>query len=381
MTMTKQYSEASSKILDADTIATKVEAVLGPDVTVIGRPPQAQRIKKRKGRGRAQRSIELVEAMTRIAHDCGPITGRGVGYKLFVAGLIPSMSRKDMARVYRLLKEEREYGTIPWELIVDETRGIEIAATWSDPADFAKEMTAAYHRDFWNQQPVRCQVWSEKGTARGVLKPVLDEYGVGFNPVHGFNSATNTYSTAQDNDGRELVLFYVGDYDPSGLYMSEADLPKRLAEYGGDHVDLRRIALSGEQCIDLPSFPVTDKRKDPRFKWFTARHGDRCWELDAMDPRDLRDCVEAAIKQLIEPIAWQRCESVNKAERESLQAVLGNWNGAPPSPPPPPPPVKPENPPQMVRFPDGTIRPIEDLFYPGEELMTTDDMNGQRSEQ
>jgi hypothetical protein len=41
--------------------------------------------------------------MTRIAHDCGPITGRGVGYKLFVAGLIPSMSRRDMARVYRLL--------------------------------------------------------------------------------------------------------------------------------------------------------------------------------------------------------------------------------------------------------------------------------------
>jgi hypothetical protein len=47
--------------------------------------------------------------MTRIAHDCGPITGRGVGYKLFVAGLIPSVSRRDMAGVYRLLKEEREY--------------------------------------------------------------------------------------------------------------------------------------------------------------------------------------------------------------------------------------------------------------------------------
>jgi hypothetical protein len=37
-----------------------------------------------------------------------PITGRGVGYKLFTAALIPSMSRGDMQRVYRLLKEARE---------------------------------------------------------------------------------------------------------------------------------------------------------------------------------------------------------------------------------------------------------------------------------
>jgi hypothetical protein len=37
-----------------------------------------------------------------------------------------------------------------------------------------------------------------------------------------------------------------------------------------------------------------------------ANHGaqSQCWELDAMDPNDLRDCVERAIKELIEPVAW-----------------------------------------------------------------------------
>ena len=35
-----------------------------------------------------------------------------------------------------------------------------------------------------------CEVWSEKGTVRGVLAPTLDKYGVGFRPVHGFSSAT-----------------------------------------------------------------------------------------------------------------------------------------------------------------------------------------------
>jgi hypothetical protein len=189
-----------------------------------------------------------------------------VGYKLFTHKLIPSVSRKDMARVYRLLKEEREYGTIPWELIVDETRGLEIKATWSNPADFAKQMTAAYRRSFWDQQPVRVEVWSEKGTVRGVLKPVLDEYGVGFRVLHGFSSATSVYDVAMSDDERPLIALYVGDYDPSGLFMSEEDLPKRLAEYGGDHVDLRRVALTGEQVLDLPSFPASDKRRDPRYK-------------------------------------------------------------------------------------------------------------------
>jgi hypothetical protein len=44
-----------------------------------------------------------------------------------------------------------------------------------------------------------------------------------------------------------------------------------------------------------------------------------------MDPNDLRDCVEGAIFDLIEPEAWERCEVVNKAEQESLRTILGKW--------------------------------------------------------
>ena len=45
----------------------------------------------------------------------------------------------------------------------------------------------------------------------------------------------------------------------------------------------------------------------------------------AMDPRDLRDCVENAIVELIEPEAWARCERVNAAELKSLRTILGKW--------------------------------------------------------
>ena len=63
-----------------------------------------------------------------------------------------------------------------------------------------------------------------------------------------------------------MIALYVGDFDPSGLYMSEEDLPTRLSEYDGDHINPTRIALTREHVNGLPSFPATDKRKDPRYK-------------------------------------------------------------------------------------------------------------------
>jgi len=208
----------------------------------------------------SRRSLELIEAMYAAAEAAQPITGRGLGYKLFAQGLVSSMD--EMQAVYRLLRIAREQGDIPWEWVVDETRELEKVATWKNPAAYARTVARSYRRDFWNQQPHRVEVWSEKGTIRGVLQPVLDKYAVG---------------------------------------------------------------LTGEHVLDLPSFPASNKRKDPRFNWFTERFGERCWELDAMDPRDLRDCVEEAIKELIEPKAWRRCEIVNKAEQKSLKTVIGNW--------------------------------------------------------
>ena len=163
---------------------------------------------------------------------------------------------------------------------------------------------------------------SDRAIAEG---PVLDQYTVGFQVMHGFSSATIVYDISQDDDGRPLIILYVGDYDPSGMFMSGEDLPNRFAKYGGNHIKLKRIALTTKQPTRLPSFPATDKRDDPRYKWFVKNYGKRCWELDAMDPNALRKCVEREIKKLIEPVAWERCEIVNEAERELLQTVIAKW--------------------------------------------------------
>jgi hypothetical protein len=280
---------------------------------------------KNPPRGRGKKALGLLDKMFAIAEAARPITGRGVGYKLFIADLIASMARSDMQRVYRLLKEAREDGLIPWDWIVDESRKLERRSNWDDPEQYARCVINGYRRDYWNQQPVRIEVWSEKGTVRGVLQPVLDKYGIGFRVMHGFGSATSVHEIAEDDDGRPLIVLYVGDWDPSGLFMSESDLPNRLERYDGDHVVVKRIALTRSQLRGLPSFPATDKKKDPRYKWFIQNYGTRCWELDAFDPNDLRACVEKHILANIEPVAWERCMVVERAERESLSTVMKKW--------------------------------------------------------
>jgi hypothetical protein len=267
--------------------------------------------------------------MHKIADDGQPITGRGVGYKLFSLNLIPSMSRKDMQVVYRLLKEAREDGTIPWDWIVDESRELEKVATWDDPAQYMRCAARYYRRDFWQQQPERVEVWSEKGTIRGVLQPLLDEYAVGFRVMHGFGGATSIHDVTQTDDDYPLTILYVGDFDPSGMCMSEHDIPKRLKEYGDDdHVSIKRIALLRADCDKLgrrPAFNVKEKNKDTRAPWFRKTYGQLCWELDAMDPNDLRSRVKAAIKKHIEPEAWERCRVVYQAEHESMRNFLSGW--------------------------------------------------------
>jgi hypothetical protein len=142
----------------------------------------------------------------------------------------------------------------------------------------------------------------------------------------GSASATSVRDASnRGNDGRPLVALYIGDWDPSGLCMSEQDLPARIKEYGGDHIEFRRIALTAQQTTSLPSFSVEEKSGDKRYKWFKQTHGLRCWELDAMDPTQLRDLVEAEINALIDRPLWEEQERLHAREKESLDGHLCSW--------------------------------------------------------
>jgi hypothetical protein len=282
-------------------------------------------------RGKTAASFALINACRRILEEVHPATIRAVCYRLFVAGLLESMAKKCTNRVSTQLVYAREQHLIPWSWVVDETREPERIPAWDDPADFVKTVKRAYRRDRWAHQPHRVEVWSEKGTVRGTLAPVLEAYGVTFRVMHGYASATVLYDVAQESrrDRRPFIVLYAGDWDPSGLHMREVDLPQRLADYGAA-IAIRRIALTEADVTagELPAFAAETKQGDPRHRWFVERYGERCWELDALNPRAFRRRIEETLLTLIDADRWARCGLAEAAECDSLQTILGNWQTA-----------------------------------------------------
>jgi hypothetical protein len=278
-------------------------------------------------RGKTAKSLELIDACHDILQEIHPASVRAVCYQLFIRQLLPSMAKTCTNRVSTQLVYAREEEIIPWDWIVDETREAERPGTWANPESFIPSVMESYRRDRWELQPYRVEVWAEKGTVRGTLAPVLESYGVVFRVMHGHASATALHEAAEESQDSSagINVLYCGDWDPSGLHMSEVDMPARLQRYGG-RIDLVRVALTADDAtLQLPSFPASDKTKDARYKWFVQRYGQTCWELDALNPVMLRGRVSAAIEQYINWEAWLRCDEVEAAEQRSLEKILGTW--------------------------------------------------------
>jgi hypothetical protein len=309
----------------------------------------------RRGRGRAQATLSLIEVMVEIAREIQPCGVRALAYQLFNRKLIPSMDQKYTRKVSDLSVIAREEGRLPWEWITDRTREEQGVATWDDPAAYARVVQKSYRRNKWADQPTHVSVWSEKATVEGTIRPVLEKYEVPFQVLHGFSGATPVWDAARANldcDQRTLIL-YIGDYDPSGMYMSEVDLPKRLARYSTNtpadrdvdlgwarwvleaaDLEIRRVALTKSDTVALGAatrFPASDKKGnsekkgDSRYGWFVKNYGHWCWELDALSPNALRDRLERAIVAELDRDAWNRYVRVEEAEREAIVATCQSW--------------------------------------------------------
>jgi hypothetical protein len=277
-------------------------------------------------RGKSKRSIRLIAAAQTILQEIQPASVRAVCYQLFIAGLIPNMGKSATNGVSRQLTWAREEGIIPWGWIVDESREAERVTTWENPDEVIDAAVRGYRRDYWQDQPRRVEVWSEKGTVRGTLAPVLEEFGITFRVMHGYASATvvNTIAEESRDNPKPLVALYVGDWDPSGLHMSYVDLPDRLGRYGA-RFTLCRIALEQQDLHGLPSFDPETKAIDPRYEWFVKEFGTRCYELDAMPPPQLRADVQRGITAFVNQRLWNHAKEIERVEVESMRQFSKSW--------------------------------------------------------
>jgi hypothetical protein len=279
-------------------------------------------------RGKAVLTLRIEFAILNIVDERAPITVRGVAYALFTRGLIDSMVEKNTKKVSRVMTAMREKDELDWTKIVDDSRAVDRISSWSNPSEIIAAAVHGYRRNYWQDQDSLIEVWSEKSTVAGVLAPVLNEFGVTFRVMKGFGSFTSVRQAAEDSldvpDGKNAVALYLGDYDPSGIYMSQVDLPKRLKRYGSKW-QFERIAVLESDTHDLPAFDAVTKRKDKRYGWFVENYGHQCWELDAMNPNELRNRVRKQIETRLNLPAWEHAKRIEAVEVESMQDFHQAW--------------------------------------------------------
>jgi hypothetical protein len=119
---------------------------------------------------------------------------------------------------------------------------------------------------------------------------------------------------------KSIIVLYFGDFDPSGLDIDRS-AEERLLEYS-DAADFEmvRVALTPDDVVNLPPNPT--KRLDKRAESYIAKYGDKCWELDALPPDELRERVRAVIKSYINQEIWQADQERLNREKSEIREMI-----------------------------------------------------------
>jgi hypothetical protein len=157
------------------------------------------------------------------------------------------------------------------------------------------------------------ELWLEKDSLRALLEKLAMRYRISIVVQRGFASRScmrDALRRARDNGVRKIFL--VLDFDPSGLCIEQVD----AKEMG---IEVMRVALTYEQAKQL--FPRSVKRRDTRARKYMARYGDRCWEVEALDPRQLLGIVEQALRREVPPEHLHEAGLKEEAAKVALELL------------------------------------------------------------
>ena len=244
-------------------------------------------------------TVKLIDAAREVIDDAEVggyrFTLRRVYYALVSAGVIPNTERA-YKNLSATLDKARWEGFLPLTCLEDLGRTVSVWEAWDSVAELAADMASRFRTDWWEDADPLVEVWAEKQAVSGIVSPVCADYGVSFLACRGFSSLTALAEATRRLYGRQTIVFYVGDHDPSGLDM-DRDIQDRLDRLGAD-VELVRVALTADQIEEHNLPPQPTKSADSRAFGYSLEHGGS-WELDAL-PADVlaglvRDAIETAL--------------------------------------------------------------------------------------
>jgi len=253
-----------------------------------------------------------------LAQD-NPMTVRQVFYQL-VCRRVVDKTEAGYKIVQPHLAHMREDGVIPYEWISDPSRWIRKPSTWSSLDDALTALAAQYRRAVWDSQAKHVDVWLEKEALAGIVGEITAELDVPLMVARGFSSLSFLHQVGLAVAARTkpTMIYLFGDYDPSGECISD-NIKRRLRQFAPNaDLHFEQVAITPEQIdtLQLPTRPT--KKSDPR----ASRFDGESVELDALEPRVLRDLVRECIVRHINNDAL----SVIRNEEASEREWLSHWS-------------------------------------------------------
>lgn len=264
------------------------------------------------------------------------LTLRQLYYQFVARDLIPNHDRS-YKRLGAIVNDARLAGEIDWDHIVDRTRFVREEAYWASPASIIEAAMASFQLDKWATQDTYVEVWVEKDALIGVIERVCRQLETSYLSCRGYVSQSEMWRAARRFGKRaaqdqNIMVFHLGDHDPSGVDMSR-DIETRIREFlWGDGYDdaqcfsFRRIALNWDQIQQYDPPPNPAKLTDVRARRYIAEHGRESWELDALEPSAIASLIEEAVLSVRDKDAWEKVEAEQKKQSAVLRLTHERWD-------------------------------------------------------
>jgi hypothetical protein len=271
-------------------------------------------------------SLERIALCNKIIRDYQgqglKLTLRQLYYQLVSQNVIPN-TEKAYKALGGLLSDARLAGLVDWDAIEDRNREPVEWAEYENVQEMIEEAVRQYRLPRWDGQENYVELWVEKAALAGVLRPLAAKYHVTLMVNRGYSSQSAMYESAQRflDKGKNPVLFYLGDHDPSGEDMVR-DIYDRMVMFGVHDIEVRKLALTMEQVKEYDPPPNPAKMSDSRTPKYIQEHGEYSWEVDALNPATLARIIESAFQEVTDLPMMNAIIAKEKKERKHLVNAL-----------------------------------------------------------
>jgi site-specific DNA-cytosine methylase len=232
-----------------------------------------------------------------------------------------------------LLARARVAGLFPWDAVEDETRPEDTNNDYWNVGEFTQakveRFLSGYQRNRMQSQPAHIEIVAEKLTVRSILADIADDHSIPLTISRGHCGPTLKRRIAQRfrrSKKDTLIVLVVSDMDPAGQAIVQNMHDDLIDDFGipEDRLEVYRAGMTMPRVEELdlsPSYDTEEKDVSTKQAYLDLYDTTDCYELEAMEPEDLRDALIEDIDEVLDIDAYNAELAMEEKEAVQIAAM------------------------------------------------------------